>query len=129
MDESSNLTAAGVEKEKKKAVRTNPFVEESRAHRLRDNGMAFLRWLGKQPGYVTKVANYQIAEALEIELDPGRAQSRRLGEALEALRVAGMIEVVFQPPHPRKNPTGRTITLTEDGAKLAGIPFDRKAFV
>lgn len=102
----------------KKPVRTNPFVEESRARKLLSNGEKVLEWLSQQPGWESGAANHVIADAIGVPLDPGRPQSRRLGEAMEALRSAGMIEMEFVTPHPRKNPTGRMLRLTAAGARF-----------
>jgi hypothetical protein len=108
--------------DKKPVIRTNPFKEDSRAYKLLHKGEAVLRWLGDQPARTTRAANHQIAAAVGIDLDPGRSQSRRLNEALEALREAGLVETSYETPHPRKNPTGRVLTLTDTGAQFIGLP-------
>jgi hypothetical protein len=108
--------------EKKPVVRTNPFKEDSRAYKLLYKGEAVLRWLATQPERTTRAANHHIAGVVGIDLDPGRSQSRRLNEALEALREAGLVETSYETPHPRKNPTGRVLSLTDAGAAFIGLP-------
>jgi hypothetical protein len=100
----------------------NPFLHEATPRRTSTlvNGEAFLAWLAQQPNKSTTASNKTIADAIGVALDEGRPQSRRLNEALEALRDAGLITVVYQAPHPRLSPVGRTIALTNGGGSLVG---------
>lgn len=97
--------------------RTNLFTGD-RNNGTRVNGEAVLRWLAAEAGQESRQTNRRIAAAIELTLDNGRTRSRRLSEALEALRTAGLIEMLYEPPHPRESPTGRVIQLTEKGAQL-----------
>jgi DNA-binding IscR family transcriptional regulator len=100
----------------------NPFLEPERSRgskRLR-YGEALLIWLTTQPGAQTTAANATLANHLNIPLEEGRPQSRRLNEALEVLAEAGLVEVVYGKPHPRLNPAGRTITLSPAGRARLG---------
>lgn len=102
-------------------MRRNPFIKNpERSNLTRVNGMRVLEWLAKQPGMATSTANRSIAAAIGIPLDTKRAQSRRLSEALEALRNADLIEVTYEAPHPKESPVGRRIKLTAKGASLIG---------
>lgn len=114
--------------EKKPVVRTNPFVDgESRAYKLYQNGLSILEWLAVQPDKTTRAPNHVIADTIGVSLDPNRSQSRRLGEAFEALRFAGLVETEYETPHPRKNPTGRVVSLTAAGEQLVRPKEEGKA--
>lgn len=96
-------------------TRPNPFCETPRANLTMMNGVALLRWLVTQEHHTTRLTNAKLAAEVGIGLDEGRPQSRRLSEALEALRHAELIEVSYEPAHPKKSPAGRVIKLTEKG--------------
>jgi hypothetical protein len=98
----------------------NPFLPNTAPRQTRTlvNGKALLAWLAKQPNGTTRASNKTIADFIGVALDEGRPQSRRLNEALEALRAAGLITVTYEAPHPRLSPVGRTISLTAGGGSL-----------
>jgi DNA-binding PadR family transcriptional regulator len=82
--------------------------------------LAVLAWLAKQTNQSSRVTNQRIAASLDLPLDEGRIQNRRLSEALSSLRNQGLIAVSREHPHPLLSPAGRSIALTDDGrAELA----------
>lgn len=105
--------------------RRNPFMTEVegpvRHTRLLLNGQAILNYLAVQIGYITRDTNAKLAAAIGLPLDKGGNQSRRLNDALMALRDAGLIEVSYESPHPRKSPAGRAVRLSRMGLTYLGL--------
>jgi hypothetical protein len=80
-----------------------------------NNERAVLAWLARQPNQTTRATNRAIAGHLDLPLDEGRIQNRRLSEALAGLRSRGLIRVLREDPHPVESPAGRAIVMTDAG--------------
>jgi hypothetical protein len=76
---------------------------------------AVLTWLAKQDGQSTRATNKLLASKLDLPLHGERGQNRRLNEALASLREKGLVEIQYEPPHPRTSPAGRAIVITSAG--------------